>query len=208
VRVVLASTRQVYGRPLRLPVDETHPTVPVDINGVHKIAGESYHLLYQRVHRLQTVILRLTNTYGPRMDLVNSDKGVIGLFVRQALRGETIRIFGSGEQRRDFNYIDDVVEALLLAGESDNVVGNIFNLGHPGPRSLLDFVSILQRITGCRFERVAFPEDHRAIDIGDYYGDFTKFHSRTGWQPETDVSAGLERTIAFFQQHRDEYLGA
>lgn len=205
-RLVLASTRQVYGRPQHLPVDEAHPTVPVDINGVHKIAAESYYRLYREVHGMASVILRLTNTYGPRIDLRSPDKGVVGVFLRQALAGQTLRLFGSGLQRRDFNYVDDVVDALLLAGHHPTVVGGTFNLGHPKTYSLRDFVDLLHELTGCRVEQIPFPADQLAIDIGDYYSDFHRLHGLTGWQPVVDLREGLARTLEFVRQHAAEYL--
>lgn len=115
-KIVFASTRQLYGRPQYLPVDEDHPVVPVDVNGINKLAAEKYYSLYHDVHGLPTVSLRLTNTYGPRMELANDSKGFVGVFIRKALLGETIRIYGTGQQRRDFNYVSDVVDALLVAG--------------------------------------------------------------------------------------------
>ena len=207
VRLVLASTRQVYGRPQRLPVDEAHPTVPVDLNGVHKVAAEMYYRLYFEVYGLRTVTVRLTNTYGPRMDLTNPDKGFVAVFLRRALGGQPLQLYGSGEQRRDFNYVDDVVDALLRVAACAAATGGVFNLGHPRPRTLLEFVRALQAITGCRYELVPFPEDQRAIDIGDYWGDFRKFQAATGWSPAVDLEDGLRRTVAFVRTHAEHYLG-
>ncbi len=147
-KVVFASTRQLYGRPQYLPVDEAHPLTPADVNGINKLAEERYYTLYNEVYDIATVSLRPTNTYGPRMEIGNDKKRFAGIFIRKALRGETIQIFGTGEQKRDFNYIDDVVSALLLAGEFDSVNGQVFNLGHSEPRSLLDFVDLLREATG------------------------------------------------------------
>jgi nucleoside-diphosphate-sugar epimerase len=202
VKIVFASTRQIYGRPRYLPVDEQHPLEPVDVNGINKLAAEMYYTLYHRVHGIRAVSLRLTNTYGPRMDLRSERKGFVGLFVRQALRGEKIRVFGDGSQRRDFNYIDDVVDALLLAGENDALSGEAFNLGHPRPYSLLEFVERLQRCAEFDYELVPFPAAALAIDIGDYYGEFSKFGGATGWAPSIDLADGLERTLAYFRDRR------
>ncbi len=199
VRIVFASTRQLYGRPQYLPVDEQHPCVPVDVNGINKLAAEMYHTLYQQVFGIDTVSLRMTNTYGPRMDLASDKKGFVGIFVRKALRGEKIRIFGTGEQRRDFNYVDDAVAALLLAGERGELRGGVFNLGHARPRSLLEFVEVLQRLANFEFELVPFPDDAAAIDIGDYYGDYAKFARATGWEPEVDLEEGLARTLRYYR---------
>jgi nucleoside-diphosphate-sugar epimerase len=199
VKIVFASTRQIYGRPQYLPVDERHPLVPVDVNGINKLAAEMYYTLYNQVHGIRAVSLRLTNTYGPRMDLRSEGKGFVGLFVRRALRGDKIRVYGDGSQRRDFNYIDDVVDALLLAGENDALSGEVFNLGHPRPYSLLEFVQILQGCARFDYELVPFPAAALAIDIGDYYGEFSKFGDASGWAPRVDLPDGLERTMAYFR---------
>ena len=197
-KIVFASTRQLYGRPRYLPVDERHPQIPVDVNGINKLAAEMYYTLYHEIHGIDTVSLRLTNTYGPRMDLHSDKKGFVGIFVRKALRGETIQIYGEGTQLRDFNYVDDVVEALLVAAEQEAAHGRVFNLGHPEPRSLLDLVKILQKSTKCSYERVPFPPQAKAIDIGDYYGDFSKFREATGWSPKVDLESGVRKTIEYY----------
>ena len=199
VRIVFASTRQIYGRPQYLPVDERHPLVPVDVNGINKLAAEMYYTLYHQIHGIETISLRLTNTYGPRMDLASDKKGFVGIFLRKALAGEKIQIYGSGEQRRDFNYVDDVVEALLKAGASDAAQGNVYNLGHPQPRRLLDFVKMLKGLTPFEFELVPFPAQAAAIDIGDYYGDFSKFRDATGWTPQIDLERGLALTLEYYR---------
>ena len=198
-RIVFASTRQLYGRPRKLPVREDHPLEPVDVNGINNLAAEMYYTLYHQVHGIPTVSLRLTNTYGPRMDLRSAGKGFAGVFVRQALAGEAIRVFGDGEQRRDFNHVDDVVEALLLAGHIDDLVGGVFNLGHPQPHSLNEFVTFLAESTGCSFEHVPFPAQAKIIDIGDYYGDFSRFADACGWQPEVGLREGLAQTVEWFR---------
>ena len=205
-RIVFASTRQIYGRPQYLPVDELHPLAPVDVNGINKLASDMYYSLYHQVYGMHTVSLRLTNTYGPRMDLRSDGKGFAGIFLRQALHGETIRLFGTGEQRRDFNYVDDVVEALLIAGQQADLAGEVFNLGHEQHHSLLEFVETLGRFADFHHELVPFPPDRERIDIGDYYGSYQKFHDATGWRPQVDLAQGLEQSIVFFQEHREHYL--
>lgn len=204
-RLILSSTRQVYGRPRYLPVDEAHPIEPVDINGIHKWAAEQYCELYARVHGLSTIVLRLTNTYGPRMDLMSPDKGFAAIFVRRALLGEKIQIYGSGEQRRDFNYVSDVVDALERAALSP-LRGRTFNLAHHQPHSLREFVSLLQSQLKFPFESVPFPEERQAIDIGDYYGSYSAFQEATGWRPEVDLATGLRETVNFYKAHWGEYL--
>jgi nucleoside-diphosphate-sugar epimerase len=201
-RIVFASTRQIYGRPEYVPVDERHPLNPVDVNGINKLAAEMYYTLYHRVYGMSTVSLRLTNTYGPRMDLETGRKGFVGVFLRKALDGETIQVYGSGEQRRDFNYIDDVLDALLLAGEHAELFGRVYNLGHPRTYSLNEFVEHLARHCSFACRRVPFPADAEIIDIGDYSGDFGRFAEATGWQPGVDLDEGLRRTVEFFRQAR------
>lgn len=202
VRVIFASTRQLYGRPQYLPVDEEHPLKPVDVNGINKLAAEMYYSLYHRVHGMHTVSLRLTNTYGPRMDLASDVKGFMGIFLRKALRGETVQVYGDGRQRRDFNYVDDAVEALLLAGAREELSGAVFNLGHPEPASLLDVLEALHRHCDFQHELIPFPPAAAAIDIGDYFGDFRRFQRATGWEPRLRLAEGVERSVAFYRRTR------
>ena len=206
VRIVFASTRQVYGRPERLPVSESHPCRPVDVNGINNLAAEMYYGLYHDVYGVEAVSLRLTNTYGPRMDLRTGDKGFVGVFLRRALEGGTIDVYGSGKQRRDFNYIDDVVDALLLAAHGPLLGGKVFNLGFPASYSLLELVVILEGLTGCTHRVLPFPAELEAIDIGDYCGDFQLFHEATGWSPRVTLDEGMARTVDFFRRHRRDYL--
>jgi UDP-glucose 4-epimerase len=204
-RLLYTSTRQVYGRPRALPVAEDHPTVPIDVNGINKLAAEYYHLLYHRTYGVRSTVLRLTNTFGPRQQIRNNRQGFATVFVRQALRGETISLFGGGKQLRDFNYVDDVVNAMLLAAATDACFGEVFNLGSNRAYSLVDFVNALRTFCTFRVESVPFPEDTRIIDIGDYYGDFSKFRDATGWSPQTDLADGLEKTVAFYREHKEVY---
>ncbi len=207
VRLVYTSTRQVYGVPDYLPIDENHIATPIDVNGINKLAGEYYHLLYDKVYDLNSTVLRLTNTYGPRQQIRNDRQGFIGIFIRQALKGEKIRIFGSGEQIRDFNYVDDVIDAMLLSASTDKCYGNFYNLGSQSKHSLIDFIDLLNEIVPVRYEIVPFPKSNKIIDIGDYYGDFSRFHSATNWQPRVELSEGLNKTIDFYQKYRKEYWG-
>lgn len=205
-RMVYTSTRQVYGRPRRVPVTEDHPTVPIDVNGINKLAAEYYHLLYHETYGVRSTVLRLTNTYGPRQQIRSDRQGFIGIFIRQALLGETIELYGGGRQLRDFNFVDDVVRAILLAAVTDDCFGKCFNLGAERPHSLVQFVELLKRHARFAVATVPFPDDRRIIDIGDYYGDYSRFAAATGWRPEVDLAAGLARTMAFYRQHKDVYL--
>jgi UDP-glucose 4-epimerase len=206
VRIVFASTRQLYGRPQYLPVDEDHPIRPVDVNGINKLAGEYYHLLYSSVYGIPACALRLTNTYGPGMRVVDARQTFLGIWIRQLVEGDPIRIYGDGTQRRDFNYVDDCVDALMRAGTDPRANGRVFNLGSEEVISLADLAALLVRVGGGgSVVRVPFPAERKAIDIGDYYGDYGQIRSTLGWEPRTSLAEGLERTVHYYRRHRAEY---
>ena len=206
VKIVFTSTRQVYGKPVYLPVDEQHRVAPLDINGIHKLAAEYYHLLYHRVYGTRAVCLRLTNTFGPRQLLNHNRQGFIGWFIRQAIDGEVIELFGEGKQRRDLIYVDDVVEALLLAGASEAAEGEVFNLGVEEPISLAELAEELIRLTGRGSVRcVPFPPERQLIDIGNFYSTSRKIKAVVGWQPRTPLRTGLARTVEFYKKNRKHY---
>ena len=204
-RLIYTSTRQVYGIPKSLPVTEKHPALPIDVNGINKLAAEYYHLLYDRTYGLRSVVLRLTNTYGPRQQIRNNRQGFVGIFIRQALRGDVIKVYGTGNQKRDFNYVDDVVDALLVAAVTDECYGNVYNLGAQKYYSLLDLVNILNHICEVEHEIIPFPKDKKIIDIGDYFGDYSLFAETTEWHPKVDLHEGMERAIEFYLQNKDVY---
>ena len=204
-RLLYTSTRQVYGRPGKLPVTEDHPTVPIDVNGINKLAAEQYHLLYHRTYGIRSTVLRLTNTFGPRQQIRGNHQGFVTIFLRRALRGETIELYDGGRQTRDFNYVDDVVNALLLAAVTDACYGQVYNLGSNRAYSLLEFVEVLKRLCPFTVTSVPFPEEKRIIDIGDYYGDYSKFRRTTGWEPRMELGEGLEKTVAFYRKHKEVY---
>ena len=209
VRVVYASTRQVYGKPAYLPVDENHVCAPIDINGVHKLAAEQYHLLYHRVHGLRATCLRMTNTYGPRQLIRHSRQSVIAWFIRQALDGGTIKLFGGGQQQRDFNYVDDVVDALLLVGASRKAEGDVFNLGGSEPITLAALAAQLIQLTGQgSISNAPFPIERRSIDIGDCYSSYQKLETSLGWRPRVSLADGLTRTIEYYQKNYEQYCDA
>jgi UDP-glucose 4-epimerase len=207
IKIVYAGTRQVYGKPQRLPVDETHLLNPTDVNGINKISGELYHLVYNSVYGIRASSLRLTNTYGPRQLIRHDRQGFMGWFVRQALLGEQIQLYGDGSQRRDFDFVDDVVSAFLVAGASDAADGQVFNLGGEKPISLLDVVRLMIEITGRgSYRLVPFPPDRKRIDIGDFYADATKIRRALGWQPRVGLREGLALTFEYYGRHKDQYL--
>ncbi len=206
-KVVLTSTRQIYGRPHYMPVDENHPLDPVDVNGINCIAGEWYHLLYHKVHGIRAAVLRLTNTYGPRQLLRHNRQGFIGWFVRLVMEGKRIQIYGDGAQKRDLNYVADVVRAILVAGQDPAADGQVFNLAGDEPVSLKDLTERMVRISGRgSYELVPWPEEKKKIDIGDFYGDATKIRNALGWTPETPLDEGLKRTFDYYAGCLDKYL--
>jgi UDP-glucose 4-epimerase len=206
-KVVYAGTRQVYGKPDHLPVDETHLVRPTDINGINKVAGEYYHLVYNNVFGVRACSLRLTNIYGPRQLVRHNRQGFIGWFVRLVVEDQEIQIFGDGLQLRDFVYVDDAADAFLRAGATDAVNGQVFNVGGAQPISHLELVTLLIETAGTgRYRLVDWPAEKKAIDIGSFYADSTRFRGTTGWTPDTTLRDGLAQTIAYYRQHLPRYL--
>lgn len=206
MRIVFASTRQLYGRPEYLPVDEKHPIRPVDVNGINKLAGEWYHLLYGQVYGIQATALRLTNTYGPGMRVKDARQTFLGIWVRNLIEGVPIKVFGDGKQLRDFNYVDDVVDALLMAATNPKAVGQVYNLGSNEVINLGDLARLLVDIHGeSGFEIVPFPPERKAIDIGDYYSDYSKIKTEIGWEPKVSLVEGLRKSLDYYQKHHSHY---
>ena len=207
-KVVFAGTRQIYGRPDRLPVDESHLVRPTDINGINKAAGEQYHLVYNNVFGVRACSLRLTNVYGPRQLIRHNRQGFIGWFIRLALEGGEIQIFGDGSQVRDFVYVDDVSDAFLRAGYLDACNGGVFNVGGAEPIAHRDLVALLLRTAGTGSMRlVDWPADARRIDIGSFYSDSSRFMAVTGWKPKVALDAGIAETLTYYRAHRSHYVG-
>jgi UDP-glucose 4-epimerase len=206
VKLVFASTRQLYGRPQYLPVDEKHPIHPVDVNGINKLAGEWYHLLYNNVYGIRACALRLTNTYGPRMRVKDARQTFLGIWIRNLIQGSPVLVFGDGTQLRDFNYVDDAVDALMLAAVDAKSEGQVFNLGANEVISLKDLAAKLVALHGGGSHRIVpFPPERKAIDIGDYYSDFTKIRDTLGWSPKVGLDEGLKRTLDYYKQNGQHY---
>jgi UDP-glucose 4-epimerase len=205
VKVVFAGTRQQYGKPDYLPIDEKHLMHPTDVNGINKMAGEWYHILYNNVYGIKATSLRLTNTYGPRQYVKDARMGFIGWFIRKAVLGEEITIYGDGSQIRDFNYVDDVVDALLRAGASDEANGNVFNLGGE-PISHLELTKLLVQVAGSgSYSLIPWPPDRKIIDIGDVYSSYDKIERTLGWRPTVSLEEGLRRTLDYYRREGEYY---
>jgi len=205
-RIVFASTRQIYGRPISCPVDESHPIAPVDVNGINKDAAESYHSLYHNVYGMPTVSLRLTNTFGPRMRVKDSRQTFLGVWIRRAVENEVFEVWG-GKQKRDLTYVDDAVEAFLTAGACSKTQGRIFNVGGSPPLTLTELAESLVAIAGCgRFEIKEFPPDRKRIDIGDYFANDEQFRQLTGWAPRVTLEEVLARTVSYFRDRLSDYV--
>lgn len=205
VKIVYAGTRQIYGNPDYLPVDENHLVRPTDVNGINKAAGERYHLLYANVYKMRAASLRLTNCYGPRQWMRDNRLTSQGWFLRLVLDDETVQLFGDGQQLRDLNYIEDVVDAFLRAAALEEANGHFFNLGGQ-PYSLVQQVELMIELAGMgRYEFVPWPEGKKAIAIGDFYADYSKIRRMLGWEPKVGLEEGLRRTIEFYREYRQYY---
>jgi UDP-glucose 4-epimerase len=206
VKIVFASTRQLYGKPDYLPVDESHPIRPVDVNGINKLAGEWYHLLYNNVYGIRACALRLTNTYGPAMRVKDARQTFLGIWVKLLLEGKPIKVFGDGKQLRDFNYVDDCVDALIMAGASEKSNGKIYNLGSSEVINLKDLAELMLNLGyEGSYELVDFPSERKAIDIGDYYSDFSLIQKELGWSPKVSLGEGLRKTMDYYKVNGQHY---
>jgi UDP-glucose 4-epimerase len=208
IKIVYASTRQFYGKPDYLPVDEQHLLHPTDVNGINKMAGEWYHIVYNNVYGVRATSLRLTNTYGPRMRIKDARQTFLGIWLKQVLSGEPIIVYGDGQQLRDFNYVDDVVDALLIAASDPRADGQVYNLGSAEPPiSLIGLAQLLIEINADgEYRCLPFPPDRKAIDIGDYYADYGKIRRELGWTPHIPLAEGLRRSLDYFRRTLPHYL--
>lgn len=205
IKVLFASTRQIYGKPDYLPVDEEHPLRPVDVNGINKVAGEWYHLLYNNVYGIRTSVLRLTNTYGPRMRVKDTRQTFLGIWIRLLLEQKPFEVW-DGNQLRDFTYVDDAVEAFLLAAASDAADGKVFNLGGECRVSLKDLADLLVDVNGeGDYTLMNYPAERKRIDIGDYYANFDRIRKDLGWEPTVTLKQGLTITLEYYRRYHSRY---
>lgn len=206
VKIIYAGTRQIYGRPMYLPVDEKHLLQPTDVNGINKMAGEWYHILYNNVYGIRAVSLRLTNTYGPRMRVKDDRQTFLGIWIKRLIESEPLQVYGDGKQLRDFNYIDDVVDALISAALQEKANGRIYNLGSSEVINLKDLAELMIKVNDCgSYDIIPFPEDRKKIDIGDYYSDYSHIQNELNWNPKVSLNEGLSKTIAFYRNHQNNY---
>jgi UDP-glucose 4-epimerase len=206
IKVIFASTRQIYGMPDYLPVDERHLVHPTDVNGINKMAGEWYHIVYNNVYDVRATSLRLTNTYGPRMRVCDARQTFLGLWLRIITEGGELAVYGDGRQVRDFNHVDDVVDALLRAAVDDQANGQVYNLGGDEPINLENLAQLLVELAGKgSYRLVPWPENRKRIDIGDYYGDYRKIRSKLGWCPRISLEEGLRETLRYYEEHQRHY---
>jgi len=205
VKIVFAGTRGQYGKANYLPVDEKHPMHPTDVNGINNVAGESYHILYNNIYGIKAVSLRLTNTYGPRHQMKHHKQGIINWFIRQLIDCQTVKLYGDGKQIRDINYVDDVIEALLLVACNEETNGEVFNLGGI-PKNLIDLVKIMISVYGKgNYELIPFKEDLKRIEIGDYIANYEKVKNIVGWQPKISLEEGLRSSFDYYEKYKKHY---
>ena len=207
VRVVYASTRQIYGAPRYLPVDEKHPIQPLDFNGIHKYAATAYHQALTNAGKLDAVVLCLSNVYGPRMALNLPAQGFLGGFLRKAMLGQPITVFGEGRQLRDPVYVHDAVDAFLRAGTLKNPPSRLWNVG--GGQALpLSALAIAVAAAADSPTPIfqPFPAELKNIDIGSYYSDSARIRTELGWYPRMDFKRGIRRTVEHYRKELAYYL--
>ena len=206
ISIAHAGTRQIYGRPEYLPVDERHPLRPVDVNGVNKMAGEAYHLLYRDVYGIKTRSLRLTNVYGPGMRIKDARQTFLGIWLRRIIEGQPFEVWG-GEQRRDLLYVDDAAEAFLHAAASRETEGLALNVGGGDVVSLAALAEAIITANGSGdYDVREFPPERKRIDVGDFLIDDSLFRTLSGWRPRFDLKEGIRRSLEYYRKHLKAYL--
>lgn len=207
VKVVYTSSRAVTGLAKNLPVNEGTPINPVDIYGANKYASENYCKIYRRAYGLKTIILKLNNCYGPRAQLKTPTYGVIGWWIRLALENKVLPVFEPGTQLRDYNYIDDVVDALVIVSQRDEAVNDDFYLGSGKPVQLIELAKLIVKVAGTgKIKVVLSPREWKSIEIGNFYATYRKIKEKLGWYPKTDLETGLRKTIEFYKKWLREYI--
>lgn len=205
-RLVFVGTRGQYGPSIKLPVTEDHPQRPKGIYAISNITAENMVLIYDEVHNLPAVCLRLSNTFGPRHQMAHDEFGVFNWFIRKAMDGEGIPVFGDGQTTRDYLFVDDAVEALLLCGVTESIRGEVFNMGRGEPTSFIELAELIQQVVGQgEIVMKPFTEERKALEPGDFYCDISKIKSAIPWSPRTSLEDGIRKTVAFYHQYKDAY---
>lgn len=207
VRIVHTSTRQIYGKSETPSVTEESPIRPIDPNGISKFASDAYHRMFARDFGMKTAVLRLTNTFGPRQLLAHNRQGFIPWFIRTAMTGGEITIYGDGRQTRDILYVDDAVDALLRVAALPELTGQVFNIGSPFIHSVGEVAALSVELSGSgSFRLIPFPEEKKRIDVGSVACDYSAMTQATGWVPSTPLRDGIARTIEYFRPRLPAYL--
>jgi UDP-glucose 4-epimerase len=205
-KVVFSSTRGAYGPVPKLPVDEEQSSNPVALHEISKLTAELIFKAYLQQHGIRSTMLRFTNTYGPRSQMRHGKYGVVNYFIRRAMDGDVIEVFGDGSVLRDYLFVSDAVDALVLAAEDPAADGVVYNVGWPSPTSLVDLVKAVIEAAGSGDWRFApYSEERKAQEPGDFYSDITRISTALGWEPKVGLSDGLRRTVEYYREHRDAY---
>jgi len=205
-RFIFTGTRGQYGSSVRLPVDEDHPMNPKGVYAITNLCAEKFVMVYDEIHKIRSIALRITNTYGPRHQMAHDEYGVLNWFIRKAIDNESIPVFGDGAILRDFLYIDDLVDALMLSGLCERAYGNVFNIGSGNPTDFIKLAKLIIKITGSGcFKFTEFSKERKEIEPGDYYADISKIKKMVGWKPKTDLSAGILKTVNFYRKYKSHY---
>jgi len=206
VKIIFSGSRMQFGRTQYLPVDEKHPTEPLTIYGIHKLTAEKYHLMYHHLFGLKTIICRIANPYGPRQQMKHSKYGIVNWFIRLAIENQTIPIFGTGNQIRDYFYIDDLVKALLLAGAKKEAVGQVFNLGSGQGTKFIEMARTVIKVVGQgKIKRIPWPKNYFVVETGDYIADISKAKEKLNWQPKTSLEEGIRWTYEYYKRYKKYY---
>lgn len=204
-KVVFSSSRMVYGKILTVPVNESHPTEPLSLYGIHKLLGEKYYQYYWNTFGIPTISVRIPNPYGPRQQMKHSKYSIVGWFVRQAMEGKSITVFGDGSQERDYLYIDDIVDAFLhltMRGES----GEVYNIGTHERIRFGDMVdAVIESVGNGKKEFVPWPENYEKNETGNYIADTSKIQVVTGWTPQVPLKEGIKRMVDYYKEHKSHY---
>ena len=205
-KIVFSSSRFVYGRTEYVPVDESHPFNCLSIYGIHKLTGEKYHQFYYEAYGLDTVCIRIANPYGPRQQMKHSKYGIVNWFIRLALEGKPLTIYGEGRQRRDYIFVEDVARAALTVALASNTSGQVYNVGSGIGTPFIEMARMIaEQIPGTVVEQVEWPADRYFVETGDHVTDLSAINAATGWRPLTPLEEGIAATIAYYRVHRSHY---